>query len=412
MGYLLGAPPPGTGAGRMTEASPILRRWVAVNRVDQQPAYLDSIVGFAIDSPRVGDRTYGQGVEINGWVLAHEPSLQGVRTVFNGVAGAIHRLDVRRPDVAADYDAVAHAEDAGFSFWVPFGDSEGAWHIAVDAVLAGGVVVQLAELRGTTGSEERIVPPGLRQLLAPDFVIIGAQRGGTTSLHTYLSAHPQIQTAPTKELHYFTDRFARGRDWYLGQFPRDLPAGTLTGEASPYALFHPLAPRRLHETAPEAKLIVLLRNPIDRAYSHYLLERARGDEPFDFSSALDAEAVRLAGEEAALMANPDYHSDPHKHFSYVARGDYASQLERWFALFPSRQLLILRSEDFYARTAGSLARVEAFLEIAPGTDVPYVAHNRSDGPALAPAMRDRLGEHFAPRNARLAELLGWDPGWD
>ena len=128
---------------------------------------------------------------------------------------------------------------------------------------------------GDDVAEEPYVPsPGNRAVTAPDFVIIGTQRGGTTSLHAYLGAHPQVQTPATKELHFITDRYERGLDWYLGQFPAELAPDVITGEATPYALFHPLAPRRLREIAPAARLIALLRNPVDRAYSQYLLERS------------------------------------------------------------------------------------------------------------------------------------------
>ena len=248
-------------------------------------------------------------------------------------------------------------------------------------------------------------------IAAPDFVIIGTQRGGTTSLHAYLSAHPQVITPATKELHFLTDRYERGLDWYLGQFPGELPPDVITGEATPYALFHPLAPRRLREIAPAAKLIVLLRNPVDRAYSHFLLERSRGEETLDFAAALDAELERLDGEEARLARDPAYVSDPHKHASYMARGEYVRQLERWFGVFPQEQILVVRSEDLYERTAETFARVADFLAINPDLNIPFTTHNQTSGSPLDPAIRRRLSEHFAPFNARFADLLGWDPGW-
>jgi len=249
-------------------------------------------------------------------------------------------------------------------------------------------------------------------IAAPDFVIIGTQRGGTTSLHAYLSAHPHVSTPTTKELHFVTDRYERGLDWYLGQFPAGLPPSVITGEATPYALFHPLAPRRLREVAPAARLIVLLRNPVDRAYSHYRLERSRGDETLDFATALDAEPQRLEGEEARLARDPASASDPHKHASYMARGEYARQLERWLEVFPREQILVIRSEDLYEKTAETFASVAQFLGISSEVPIPFTAHNQTSGPPLDPAIILRLSRHFAPLNARLADLLGWDPGWD
>ena len=271
--------------------------------------------------------------------------------------------------------------------------------------------MEIAQIRGRVAVDQYIPRPGNRVIAAPDFVIIGTQRGGTTSLHAYLGAHPQVTTPTTKELHFITDRFKRGRDWYLGQFPAELPPDTITGEATPYALYHPLAPQRLLEIAPEAKLIALLRNPVDRAYSHFLLERSRGEETLDFAAALDAELDRLDGEEVRLARDPAYVSEPHKHASYMARGEYARQLERWFRLFPREQILVIRSEDLYQRSAETLARVANFLAISPDVHVPLTTLNQTSGPALDTAIRRRLSEHFAPLNAPLADLLGWDPGW-
>ena len=369
------------------------------------------VVAFAIDQPRVGERFHGAGFEINGWVIGSKAPVHTVGATMQGQSALLYPLGVRRPDVAAVYPAHPPAGLSGFSGWVPVDPNRGDWQLTLEAILANRDAVTLAEFRGRAQIEPRLTPPGTRTISAPDFLIIGTQRGGTTSLHAYLGAHARVSIPSAKELHFVTDRYERGLDWYLGQFPAGLAPGTLTGEATPYALFHPLAPRRLREIAPEAKLIVLLRNPVDRAYSHYLLERARGDELLDFSVALDAEPDRLRDEEAKLSHDPTYRSTAHQHYSYAARGDYAPQLERWFELFPREQLLIVRSEDLYRRGAETFARVAGFLGIEPETRAPFAAHNQTSGPPLDRRIRARLSRHFAPLNARLADLLGWDPGW-
>ena len=264
-------------------------------------------------------------------------------------------------------------------------------------------------------NESHVPSPGKRAVTAPDFVIIGAQRGGTTSLHAYLGAHPQVETPATKELHFITDRHERGLDWYLGQFPAELAPDVITGEATPYALFHPLAPQRLREVAPAARLIALLRNPVDRAYSHYLLERSGGHETLDFAAALDAEQERLDGEEARLASEPTYASAPHKHASYLARGDYARQLERWFAVFPREQILVVRSEDLYERSAETLALVVQFLGISlVGTDPVHGAQpiiraspRSCDARPVIAALRPV--ECSLGRSARLGPRLGLTP---
>jgi hypothetical protein len=369
-----------------------------------------AIIAFAIDQPRPGDRSPGLGFELNGWIIGREGPVRGIRTSSSDQQLTIHPLGVRRPDVAADYPDQPAASFSGFSAWVSIDPRGRGWQIDVDAVLADGEPVGIAQIRGRVIEEPYLPRPGNRVITAPDFVIIGTQRGGTTSLHAYLSAHPQVITPATKELHYLTDRHERGLDWYLGQFPRELPRDVITGEATPYALFHPLAPRRLREIAPAARAIVLLRNPVDRAYSHFLLERSRGEETLAFAAALDAELERLDGEEARLARDPLYVSDPHKHASYVARGEYAQQLERWFDLFPREQILVIRSEDLYERSAEAFTRVAEFLAIDADVTIPFTPHNQTSGSPLDPAIRRRLAEHFAPANARLADLLGWDPG--
>jgi hypothetical protein len=414
MGHLLGAPPPGAGAAASDGLSVLAaseRRVVAVRSVRVNPV-ADGIAAFAIDTPRQGDELPGLGVEINGWVIGRYAPIAAVRAVCDERAGPPAPLDVHRPDVAADYPGIPHAAASGFSFWAPLDPDLDDWQITIQAQFADSRAVALAEIQTHLDLTHRHPPPGHRLVAAPDFVIIGTQRGGTTSLHAYLSAHPRIVTPATKELHFLTDRHERGPDWYLGQFPSTIPLGAITGEATPYALFHPLAPQRLREIAPDAKLIVLLRNPVDRAYSHYLMERSRGDETRSFAEALAAEPALLAGEEDNLLADPGYISRAHKHASYVSRGDYAPQLERWFAHFSREQFLILRSEDLYARPGETFALATSFLGLPSAPDLPFDAHNRTAGPPLDPAIRQRLIHHFAPLNHRLAELIGWDPGWE
>jgi hypothetical protein len=415
MGHLLGAPPRRTGshANHVSAGSRYdCTTWMEVDSLDLHSPDPAAVTAFAIDQPRPGDRSRGLGLEVNGWIIGRDEPLQGVRISSPGHQSALYPLGVRRPDVAADYPGHQDACSSGFSAWAPIDPGEHIWRIDVDGILANGRGVRIAQIGGQVTAEPNIPSPGNRIITAPDFVIIGTQRGGTTSLHAYLSAHPQVVTPATKELHFVTDRYQRGLDWYLGLFPAELPPDVITGEATPYALFHPLAPQRLWEVAPATRLIVLLRNPVDRAYSHYLLERARGDETLDFAAALDAEPERLEGEEARLARDPAYASNPHKRASYTARGEYARQLERWLGVFPREQILVIRSEDLYEKTAETFALVAQFLGISPEAPIAFTPHNRTSGPPLDPAIRLRLSRHFTPLNARLADVLGWDARWD
>ena len=155
---------------------------------------------------------------------------------------------------------------------------------------------------------------------------------------------------------------------------------------------------------PQVRLIALLRDPVARAYSHYQLERRRGDETLSFEDAIAAEAARLA-------ASPDYSSDDHRHFSYLSRGRYAEQLARWLAVFPREQILILKSEDMYADPAAVIHQVEHWLGLPLWTPAEITAHNARDYNALAPALRRRLTEYFRPLNEELYALIDRDMGW-
>ena len=218
-----------------------------------------------------------------------------------------------------------------------------------------------------------------RARILPSFIIIGAQRAGTTSLFDYLGRHPDVASptavaediAWSKEVRFFDDRFTRGLDWYRSLFPlavrrryarargRDLVAA----EATPYYLFHPFVPERIAATLPDVRLIALLRDPIERVL-HYQLAHRKGREHLSFEEALAAEPERIAEDEPHL-GDPTYRSRHHRHHSYLARGLYAEQLERWFAHFPREQMLIIRSEEFLAKPAETYERVLDFLGLRP-----------------------------------------------
>ena len=240
----------------------------------------------------------------------------------------------------------------------------------------------------------------------PDFVIIGAQRGGTTSLYRYLVAHPNFAPAAKKELHFFDNRFDLGIAWYTAQFPRPTPERPVTGEATPYYLFHPHAPRRLAALMPAAKLIVLLRNPVDRAYSHYQHEVRRGNETLTFEEAIAAQDERLRGEQERMLADETYRSRAHQRFSYLARGRYLDQLRVWFDRFPRDRFLILKSEDFYRNPVATVRHATDFLGLPRAPLVDRRAYNDEPYAPMRPETRRRLEEHFREPNRELAAALG------
>ncbi len=226
----------------------------------------------------------------------------------------------------------------------------------------------------------------------PEFVIIGGQRCGTTSLYRYLAAHPSVRPATGKELQFLTLHHRRGLRWYRGHFPVR-PPGVLSFEASPYYLFDPAVPARAAALLPPStRFVALLRDPAERAYSHYLHSRSYGVEPLSFEEALDAEPARLAagGHKAR------------RQFSYVARGRYAEQLTRWYDHIPPSSLLVVRTEELNARYGDILS----FLGL-PAAPVPAERHTRRpvNSPDLTPDLRERLAGEFADDQRRLAELL-------
>lgn len=253
----------------------------------------------------------------------------------------------------------------------------------------------------------------VRDRLLPDFLIIGSQKCGTTYLYDRLLEHSSIAPALTKEVHFFDNNHHKGLDWYRGYFPSRtaLRTATVTGEASPYYLYHPHVPRRVFQAVPDARLIVLLRNPVNRAYSHYYHEVRMGYESLSFEDALAAEPQRIGGEEQRMLADEDYYSFNHQHYAYLPKGIYVDQLKRWFEFFPREQILILKSEEFYQQTPTVLQQVTEFLGLPAWEPQASQKHKSSPYPKLAPALREWLAAYYEPHNQRLYEYLGIDFGW-
>ena len=246
----------------------------------------------------------------------------------------------------------------------------------------------------------------------PDFLVLGAQKAGTTALYEYLTRHPQISGPSWKEVSFFDRHWARGESWYRGNFPNVARTrGKHVGEASPSYVFHPLAPQRVQEVVPEARLIVLVRNPVDRALSQYNHEVALGREALPFEEALDAEEERLRGEQERMAADPRYFSREWWSHTYKARGRYAEQLERWLAVFPGEQLRALPSDDLGSAPARAHAQVLEFLGASPQRLDSYPRVYEREYEPMKPETRERLAAEFEEPNRRLYELLGRDLGW-
>lgn len=254
----------------------------------------------------------------------------------------------------------------------------------------------------------RVATSRLRPL--PRFIILGAQKAGTTSLYDDLCRHPQIRAAARKEVHFFDVEFDRGLAWYRSQFPVWHP-GTMTGEASPYYLGHPHAARRIMETIPDVRAIVLLRDPVDRAYSHYQHAVRKGREPLTFRQAIEAEPERLRGEWDRMLADESYSSMAYRRQSYLTRGRYADQLERVFAVMHRGQVLPIYSDAYFRHPAAVLRRITDFLELAPWAPKTFAKRNAFSYDPIDPLLRAELAGRFADQNRRLGALVGQTPPW-
>ena len=234
----------------------------------------------------------------------------------------------------------------------------------------------------------------------PEFLVIGAQRCGTTSTYSYLCSHPGIRPAWRKEVHFFDSKrnYARGEGWYRAHFPRR-PRGILSGEATPEYILRETAPERMARLVPGARLIALLRNPVDRALSHYHHQVRHGLDSRTFEAALDEQDVRLP---APLQAPR----------SYLVRGLYAEQLEHVLRFFPREQLLVVQSEELFAGPGEAVARMIAFLGLPPADVAVSARLSAGEYSPISAALRARLAEFYRPHNARLYDLLGRDLGWD
>ena len=271
----------------------------------------------------------------------------------------------------------------------------------------------------TIKSPLRRLRAGYRELTGPlrgfpSVLIIGTQKGGSTSLFKYLEEHPDVLPPLGKEVHYFDFHYASGVNWYRGRFPYAhwLRRGALTLDATPYYMMHPLAPRRAADLLPGVKLIALLRNPVDRALSHYQHEVRGGRETLSFVDALDRESERLAGEEERLQREPSYYSWNHHRYAYTHRGLYLDQLRRWVQHFPRSQLLVLQSEWLFRDPPAATAAVYRFLGLRPHQLQEYktfLPGNYDRG--MPEELRTRLVSYFEPHNRALFQWLGEEFDW-
>lgn len=243
----------------------------------------------------------------------------------------------------------------------------------------------------------------------PEFLGIGAQKAGTTTLHALLAEHPQVFLPPGKELQFFSLHAALGPSWYARQF-EDAGPGQLCGEITPYYLFHPEVPGRIQALLPAVRLIVLLRDPVERALSQYFHACRLGFERLPLMDALRAEPERLAGADLVL-GEPGGRHGHHQELSYLARSRYEVQLERYEARFAPDQLLVLRSEDLFGAPEPTWWRVLQFLgledrALLQATHLPRANAGGGESRLVSAEVRAWMAEQLAPTYAAMAQRYG------
>jgi hypothetical protein len=276
---------------------------------------------------------------------------------------------------------------------------------------------------------ERAVKAASRQVgrvtsrwrMTPSLLIAGAQRCGTTSMYKQLCQHPAVMPAVLhKGAHYFDTGYDHGRGWYLGHFPLRAKAASvsraagvpaITGESSPYYLYHPLAAERIAADLPDSKVLVLLRDPVERAYSAHTHESARRYETESCERALELEPERIAGEEARLIADPSYQSLEHQHHSYLARGRYVEQLTRLEKAIGRERMHVVDANRFFHEPEPIYDGIIDFLGLPAATRPTFSQHNARPRDDMAPALSARLHEYFRPYDEQLTDWLGRPPSW-
>lgn len=270
-------------------------------------------------------------------------------------------------------------------------------------------------LRRTMATIAAPIRPMLRrdEPMTPGFLVVGTKRGGSTSIYHWIAQHPQVAPCRTRKgTHFFDVNHGRGESWFRSAFESRRHPWRVTGEGSPYYMFHPHSMLWIKETLPDVRLIAVLRDPVARAWSHHQYEVQNGRETLGFEAALDAEPRRTAGEEHLILLDPSHVSDEHRYHTYLARGRYAEQVVRILDHFPREQLLVLQSEALFADPHGQLQRVWDFLGLGQVRLDGLKPMKQGRGRSIPPSAVARLEEYYAPLNEQLYALPGIDFRWD
>lgn len=255
----------------------------------------------------------------------------------------------------------------------------------------------------------RQLSAGARPL--PDFILIGAQKGGSSALYKFICAHPDVVRAFVKEPHYFSGKFHdKSVSWYKAQFPIK-SAGKLVGEASPSYCTHPLAPQRIKALVPKAKLLFIVRNPVDRAVSNYFHSKRYGSELLEIEDAFKRPLSDFDAEYEKMAATDGYHSDTYNRFGYVHKGLYAFHLKKWYEHFSPEQILIVENEELQTQPDKVYAEVRNFLGLSEWIPEAFSKHNVGKTKEIPTNIKAQLSAMFKEPNQAFFDLIGRSYPW-
>ena len=250
----------------------------------------------------------------------------------------------------------------------------------------------------------------------PQFLIIGAQKAGTSSLYAYLTQHPEVLAATRKETGFFSKKHSKGSAWYRARFPpvEKINRDFISGEATPEYFFHPHAAKRINHLLPDIRLILILRNPIDRAISHYYHSVKIGHEKLTLENALNAEDDRIKEIMAKMTEDDSIYNLGWQNYSYKSRGIYSRQLERYYEYFARKQILIIHSKELFESPDKVMKKVQNHLGIAEfeGFDFSIKNKGRYEKNMVPENVYLMLDNYFREYNEELFEMTGVDYGWN
>lgn len=361
------------------------------------PPKSGSIYAYNLDRPKKGEDYNDNNFTLSGWVLSKKSPIVALEFLSNDRLIQKTSLNHPRPDVIEAYpDMSVVDENVGFSTAIDMSSicEAGGSQLFIQAVFEDESREPLFKIRFNCQSLEY----NSIEKLGPDFIIIGAMKAATSAIYDYLSQHPRVIRRYPKELHFFTLNFNQGLDWYLSQFSpvRTNQKGQplLTGEASPTYLVDAEAPVRIRSLFPNAKFIVSLRNPTDRAISHYYHQVKRVKN--------EMRSLEEAFSEAELSNLDKKPYSPTR--QYILNGLYAQQLKNWFEIFPREQILVLNYHDLETNPDRFVKEVFKFLDLQDYclTDIEKVYANQYSEPTQD--VQQRLNEYFKTYNEDLENL--------